>query len=82
MLTPVWAECLLRLSKMGVCLVLEATSGRRETLARPYLLGLDIKASVAAAAEAEITMPPTAITGYGQFAIVVIDGIESRLWQS
>lgn len=51
---------------------------------RPYLLVRDIKASVAAAADAgaEIAMPPTPITGRGQFAIVIQGGIESGLWQS
>ena len=51
---------------------------------QPYLLVQDIEASVAAAADsgAEIAMPPTVITGHGQFAIVVQGGIESGLWQS
>lgn len=49
---------------------------------QPYLLVQDIEASVAAAAEAEIAMPPTVITGHGPFAIVVQGGIESGLWQS
>ena len=50
---------------------------------RPYLLVEDIKASVAAAAEAggKIAMPPTEIPGYGQFAIVIHGGIDSGLWQ-
>ena len=50
---------------------------------RPYVLVKDIKASVAAAAEAggEIAMPPTEIPGHGQFAIVIHGGIDSGLWQ-
>lgn len=50
---------------------------------RPYVLVEDIKAVVAAAAEAgaEIAMPPTEIPGNGQFAIVIQGGIESGLWQ-
>ncbi|MCC6493163.1 MAG: hydroxylase [Pirellulales bacterium] len=52
-------------------------------LVRPYILVSDIKASVAAAAEAGafIAMEPTEITGRGQFAIVIHGGIESALWQ-
>jgi uncharacterized protein len=50
---------------------------------RPYLLVENIKRAVAAAAKsgAEIAMEPTAIAGYGQFAIVIHGGIESGLWQ-
>jgi uncharacterized protein len=50
---------------------------------RPYLLVENIKRAVAAAAKsgAEIAMEPTAIAGYGQFAIVIQGGIESGLWQ-
>lgn len=50
---------------------------------RPYVLVEDIKASVAAAAKlgAKIAMPPTEITGHGQFAIVIHGGLESGLWQ-
>jgi len=50
---------------------------------RPYVLVEDIHASVEAATEAgaEIAMTPTEIEGYGQFVIVIQDGIESGLWQ-
>jgi predicted enzyme related to lactoylglutathione lyase len=50
---------------------------------RPYLLVKDIKAAVAAAAEAGavVAMEPTEIPTHGQFAIVIQGGIESGLWQ-
>jgi len=50
---------------------------------RPYVLVEDIKASVAAAAEAgaEIAMSPTLVAGYGEFAIVIHGRVESGLWQ-
>jgi uncharacterized protein len=52
-------------------------------IVRPYMLVNDIKAAVAAAATsgARIAMEPTEIQGYGQFAIVILGGIESGLWQ-
>lgn len=50
---------------------------------RPYVQVEDINSSVAAAARlgAKVAMEPTAIPGYGQFAIVIHGGIESGLWQ-
>lgn len=54
-----------------------------QPVVRPYVLVKDIKASVAAAAAvgAVVAMTPTEIAGYGEFAIVILDGIESGLWQ-
>ena len=59
----------------------------RETetpVVRPYLLVDDIKAAVAAAAEAgaEVAMPPMQIPEYGMFAIVIHGGIECGFWQN
>jgi len=54
-----------------------------QPIVRPYVLVEDIVASVSAArlAGSEIAMPVTEIEGYGQFAIIIRDGIESGLWQ-
>ena len=50
---------------------------------RPYVLVDDIKASVAAAADAgaEIAIPSMEIPGHGTIAIVIQGGIECGLWQ-
>ena len=54
-----------------------------QPIVRPYILVEDIDASVSVArtAGAEIAMPPLEIEGYGQFAIIIREGIESGLWQ-
>lgn len=51
---------------------------------RPYMLVDDIKAAVesAAAAGAEVAMPPTPIPGNGMFAIVIHGGIDCGFWQN
>lgn len=50
---------------------------------RPYALVQDIDASVETAekAGARIAMGPTEAKGHGQFAIVILGGIESGFWQ-
>ena len=50
---------------------------------RPYVLVDDIQASVdaAAAAGAQVALPPMEIAGHGTCAIVIQGGIESGLWQ-
>ena len=50
---------------------------------RPYFLVEDIDESLSSASKAggEIAMPSTPIPGYGRFAILIRDGIESGLWQ-
>ena len=50
---------------------------------RPYMLVDDIAASVtaAAAAGAEIALPPMKLSGHGTCAIVVQGGIDCGLWQ-
>ena len=50
---------------------------------RPYMLVDDIKASVAAAADAgaEVALPPMELSGHGTCAIVIHGGIECGLWQ-
>ena len=50
---------------------------------RPYVLVDDIAAAVerAAAAGAEIALPPMEIPGRGQCAIYLLGGIEHALWQ-
>ncbi len=58
----------------------------RETespVVRPYVGVDDIHLAVDSAADAgaEIAMPPTVIPGHGTFAIVILGGIESGLWQ-
>jgi predicted enzyme related to lactoylglutathione lyase len=54
-----------------------------EPIVRPYMLVSNIDRSVAAAADAggTIAMEPTAIAGHGRFAIVILGGIQSGLWQ-
>ena len=66
--------------KLGVRAPMRDTE---QPIVRPYVLVDDIKASVAAAAEAEaeIAMEPMEIPGYGQFAIVIQGGINLGLWQ-
>ena len=51
---------------------------------RPYVLVDDIQAAIesAAAAGAEIAMPPMEIPGHGKFAIYILGGIEHGLWQN
>ncbi len=51
---------------------------------RPYVLVDDIKAAVesAAAAGAEIAMPPMEIPEHGMFAVVIHGGIECGFWQN
>ncbi|MEQ1650929.1 MAG: hypothetical protein ABL897_00405 [Hyphomicrobium sp.] len=50
---------------------------------RPYFLVEDIEAAVlaAAAAGAEIIVPPMRLANHGSCAILFRDGIESGLWQ-
>ena len=50
---------------------------------RPYLLVDDIESAIktAAAAGAEVAMPPTHIPEQGMFAIVIHGGIECGFWQ-
>ena len=50
---------------------------------RPYVLVDDIEAAVdaAAAAGAQVALPPMALPGYGTCAIVLHGGIECGLWQ-
>ena len=55
-----------------------------EPVVRPYALVDDIESAVtaAAAAGAEIAMPPTEIPGHGgEFAIYILGGIQHGLWQ-
>ena len=51
---------------------------------RPYLLVDDVKAAVdsAAAAGAEVAIPPMEIPGHGTFAIVIQGGIDCGFWQN
>lgn len=58
----------------------------RETedpVVRPYYLVDAIETAVEAAsrAGAQVAMGPTEIPGYGQFAIFILGGIETGLWQ-
>jgi len=54
-----------------------------QPIVRPYVLGEDFDASVAAArmSGSEIAMEAIEVEGIGQFAIVIQDGVESGLWQ-
>lgn len=51
---------------------------------RPYFLvsDMDEALSSASAAGGVIAMPATYLPGYGRFAILIRDGIESGLWQT
>lgn len=66
--------------RIGVRAPMHAGDG---PVVRPYVLVQDIEAAVraAAAAGAEIAMPPTAIPGRGRFAIYFLGGIQHGLWQ-
>lgn len=72
-----------KLAGGGMLGIREPLRDTEKPVVRPYVLVKDIKASVAAAADsgAVVAMPPTAIAGYGEFAIVIHGGIESGLWQ-
>ena len=50
---------------------------------RPYVLVDDIEAAIsaAAAAGAEIALPPMEIPGHGRCAIYILGGIQHGLWQ-
>jgi len=50
---------------------------------RPYQLVNDIEAAVAeaAAAGAQIALPPMELPGYGKCAVFIQGGVEHGLWQ-
>jgi len=54
-----------------------------EPVARPYWLVDDIEAAVAAVVEAggEVAHPPLEIPGRGTFAVYILGGNQSGLWQ-
>lgn len=54
-----------------------------DPVVRPYWLVEDIEAAVAAVVKAggEVAHPPMEIPGHGRFAIYILGGIQSGLWQ-
>jgi predicted enzyme related to lactoylglutathione lyase len=54
-----------------------------EPVVRPYWLGKDIEAAVAAVVEAggKVAVPPMEIPGHGTFAIYLQGGNDHGLWQ-
>ena len=52
-------------------------------IVRTYLRVLDIDAAVsqAAAAGAEVALPPTELPGHGNIAIYILGGIQQGVWQ-
>lgn len=69
--------------KDGGRIGVRALMGEEQPVVRPYVLVDDIQAAVkvAAAAGAEVLMPPTEIPGQGTFAIYYLGKIEHGLWQ-
>ena len=69
--------------KDGGRIGVRALMGEEQPVVRPYVLVDDIQAAVkvAAAAGAEVLMPPTEIPGQGTFAIYYLGKIEHGLWE-
>lgn len=72
-----------RLAGGGMIGVRAPMHAAEEPVARPYALVTDIDAAVAAAAAAgaQIAVPPMAIPGFGRCAIYFLGGVQHGLWQ-
>lgn len=75
--------CTAKMRNGGMLGVRAPLRPTEEPVVRPYVLVDDIEKAVAAAAAAgaEIALPPMELPGHGTCAIFIQGGIESGLWQ-